>query len=95
MKVRKLSFSVPSKIKAKNREEKFCPHHKVVHQVAAQSPTHGQTGSCEGSDQHPGHEHQDEEQDEKWKVRNLTLSVRKVAITRILIWTTICAANLG
>ena len=47
----------------------------VVHQVAALSPTHGPTGSCERFDQHPGHEHQVEKQDDKLKVRGLTFSV--------------------
>ena len=33
--------------------------------------THGETGSCEGSDQHLGHEHQVKEEGEKLKVREL------------------------
>ena len=64
------TFSVPSEIKAKNREEKIGLYPKVVQQVTALNPTHGQTGSCEGSDQHLGHEHQVKQQGKKSKVRS-------------------------
>ena len=65
------TFLVPSEIKAKNREEKISLHPKVVHQVAALNPTHGQTGSCEGSDEHLGHAHHVKQQGKKLKVRKL------------------------
>ena len=54
-----------------NREGKVGRHHKVIHQVAVQSPTQGKTGSHEGSDQHLGLVHQVKEQGKKSKVRKL------------------------
>ena len=57
-------------------EVKFRLRRDVVNQVAHENSIQGPTGSHMGSDQHPGHEHQIEEQDDKLKVRGLTFSVQ-------------------
>ena len=56
-------------------EVKFRLRRDVVNQVAHENSIQGPTGSHVGSDQHPGHERQAEEQDERLKVRELTFSV--------------------
>ena len=45
------SISLPSEIQEKTRLRR-----DVVHQVALENSVQGLTGSCVGSDQHPGHE---------------------------------------
>ena len=56
-------------------EVKFPLRRDVVYQVNLEISLQGSTGSHVGSHQHPGHEHQIGEQDDKLKVRGLTFSV--------------------